>query len=220
MTLDPNIEVFSFTNSNTIAYDRFEMPMFFILGTSDDKYQSDLVGQDIQNLVRHKTIDPIPNGIYGVYASRALLPTSGYARTFPIESFLNETWPILSNINSTKISDIQPTNIEMTWIIRAFRRANDNQMANAIKYNMLKRLYPEKISNDDVPTTLNVNSLSVLYTKLSDVQRNYPIYTVINDLPFALNKTLGDVLSQISITGCTSADLKALKISLDLLSLT
>lgn len=223
-----NTEVVFVEDASPILRERFEFPLFFLIGGADDEYLSKLVGYPIKSLVIEKSVDPIPRWpIYGVYASRALLPTSGYARTFPLSVFLEDKWPILVNIESRDITTKEPTNVERVWIIRALRRAaakiNDVQaqseliqLANSIRTKMLSQIYPEKVKSELIPKRLDRDSLSRFTMELSETQRNYPLVIIVDDLPIQLNKNLGQALGEIIISGCTT-DLPAIRTSLDLL---
>ena len=239
--MDPIIEVAFPDSLQQILQDRFEMPLFFIVGGADDTYLTSLVGQDIEQLVRQKSIDSIPEAKpFGVYASRSLLPTTGYARTFPLDVFFNKEWLILLDITgefgdepifgeftqernkSTKV----PTQIETVWIIRALRRIEQlspnrgySNMAEKIRTRLLENIYREKLPIEKVPSQLSVNTLSTLYLELSDEQKEYPLIIIINDLPIQLDKTLGKTLTEVSLTQCTTADLRAIQTSLDLISM-
>lgn len=223
--MDPNIEVVLQDSNKQIFQDRYEMPLFFIVGGNDDHYLSMLVGQDIVELVEEKTLDYIPEKPYGVYASRGLLPINGLARTFTLDIFLNEEWPILLDVSENEYPQEQnkstriPDQIEIVWIIRALRRMNNIEMAEKVRIKLLRGIYPEKISSRKIPLQLNVNTLSRLYLELSDEQKKYPLVIIIDDLPIQLNTTLGDTLVEISLTQCTTSNLRVLQTSLDLLSM-
>ena len=213
--------------SEEVLRDRIEMPLFFIVGGADDAYLSQIVGSDINTLVRSKSVDPVPAaGPYVVYASRALLPTTGFARTFSLSELLDDQWPILLDITQPTQENLamrSPTNVERTWIIRALRRAQLGNLADEIKRRMLRRLYPQSLSTS---VQLTVNSLGRLYPQLSSEQRRYPLVVMIDDLPVQLPKSLGDALAEITVTGCLTLPgvdhsflLKALRTSLALLKI-
>jgi len=239
--MDPFIEVVFPDSQQQILQDRFEMPLFFILGGADDAYLSSLIGQDIEQIVRQKSVDPIPElKPFGVYASRSLLSSTGYARTFSLGVFLNKEWPILLDITGifgdepnfgeftqerNKSAKI-PDQIEIVWIIRALRRIEESfpglgydNMAEIIRTQLLESIYPEKLPANKIPTQLNVNALSALYLELSEKQKEYPLVVIIDDLPIQLDKTLGRALTEISLTQCTTANLRAIRTSLDLISM-
>jgi hypothetical protein len=223
-----NNEVVFAEDASIVLRDRLELPIFFIVGGADDDYLSRLVGQPIRNLVETKSVDQIPPWpIYGVYASRFLLPSTGYARVFPLSTLLEDKWPILLNIESKETSVKEPTNVERVWIIRALRRAgrtfNNEQarlelikLASLIRTKMLSQIYPEKLQPELIPTRLDRDSLSRLATELSETQRNYPLIIIVDDLPIQLDKTLGQALTEIILSGCTT-DLPAIQTSLELL---
>jgi hypothetical protein len=218
--MDPIIEVVFTEGADTVLRDRFELPLFFIVGGADDAYLSKIIGQPIRALVLSKTVDINSEESMGVYASRYLLPSRGRARSFPLSTFLNDEWPILSNIESTEKDTKIPTNVEITWIIRALRRAGQLDLANKIRNKMIHRIYPEKIKAEKVPTDFNINTLAQLYLDLSDSQRDYPLVMLVDDLPIQLPISLGQILVQISITGCTNlTNMKALETSIRLLHL-
>lgn len=216
--MDPLREVVFLEQANQVLRDRFELPLFFIVGGADDAYLSNLVGTSIRQLVVSKSQDGDIPGLMGVYASRALLPTIGKARTFPLSVFLNDRWPILSNIESFEVDTKVPTNVERTWIIRSLRRSGQNELANQIRSKMLHEIYPEKLEAKKVPTNLNMNTFGQLYLDLSENQRNYPMIILVDDLPIQLPTTIGSALKRLSLNGCTNiADLKALQTGIQLL---
>lgn len=217
--MNPIIEIVFPDFQPQILQDRYEMPLFFIVGGADDDYLSSLVGQDIHTIVSEKSVDPIPEKPYGVYASRYLLPTTGLARTFPLDVFLNKEWPILLDITEGNKSFLKPTSVQKVWIIRALRRMNYTDMAETLRNQLLYDIYPQKICPDKMPKELTVNSLAGLYLQLSEEQQNYPLVMIIDDLPIQLDKTLGNTLMEISITKCTITDYRALDTSLKLLSM-
>jgi len=215
--MDPYIEVVFPDSADEILRDRFEMPLFFIVGGADDVYLSSLLGRDIQEIVREKSVDPIPKERpYGVYASRSLLLTEGRARTFPLSMFYHEEWPILLDLTRTEISVREPTQVEVVWIIRALRRSGLSEMAEKLRTDLLRKIYPKKAS---VPSEFTVDTAGELYLSLSKEQRKYPLVIIIDDLPIQLNKTLGQTLADLTLTQCTDAELRALQTSLELLSL-
>lgn len=218
--MDPHREIVFTDSSNQVLQDRYEMPLFFIIGGSDDIYLSNLIGRDIKQLVKEKSVDPLPTEPFGVYASRSLLTTNGYARTFPLEDFTNKKWPILLDITKdggSNKSFRKPTTIETVWIIRALRRIN-NIFADKLFSELSKELYPQKLSWRKIPRVLTVDTLSQLYLNLSEEQKKYPLFVFSDDLPIQLNTTLGDTLKDISLTSCTSIQLSILQTSLNLLS--
>ena len=122
---------------------------------------------------------------------------------------------ITSDNKNTRI----PTNIESVWIIRALKRIGNKELADVVKYNMLNRIYPEKINKQCIPTNLNANTLSDLYLKLSDAQKEYKLMIIEDDLPIQQNKTIGEAISDIALKQCTNASLYSIQTSLYLLSL-
>lgn len=229
--MDPFIEVVFAEDSENIFRDRFELPLFFIVGGADDLYLSNLIGQPILPLVLSKSVDIPTETPFGVYASRALLsafhvdtdvphqPATGYARTFPLSFFLNEKWPTLDSLTSNdpkNRSESAPSNVQKVWIIRALRRAGLNDLAESIKIDMLRKIYPQKLS---VSFEFNPNNLANIYLMLSEEQREYPMVIIVDDLPIQLGQTIGDFLQGILLTGCTNSSLQAIKTSLDLLQL-
>ena len=230
--MDPFIEVVFPDQQQDVLTDRYIMPLFFLVGSVDDNYLSKLVNQDIYQLVSSRSVDNIPNETpFGVYASRSSLSNSSYARVFSLEAFLNNTWPILVDIDedgSDKYNKSmrQPTHVEMVWIIRAFRRMEEaypglgyGDTTELIRTRLMEGIYKHKISKNMIPETLNVNTLSELYINLSDEQRDYPLVIIIDDLPIQLDKTLGKTLAEITVTNCTQAKLDAIDTSLKLLSM-
>jgi hypothetical protein len=219
--MDPVIEVVFFEDGKQILKNRFELPIFFIVGGADDIYLSNLIGFPIRQLVTEKSVDSnIPTGMFGVYASRALLPTFGKARTFPLTTFLDDEWPVLSDIESLYKDTRRPTDIEMTWIIRALRRAGRNDLADEIKLKMLSNIYSEKLENKDIPKTWTKESVRELYRKLSETQRNYPLVILVDDLPIRRTTTIGDILLQLISGGYIHGnDIKALRTSLEIQSI-
>ena len=55
--MDPIIEVVYAENSSDVFTDRFELPLFFIVGGVDDPYLSNLIGQPIKSLISQKSVD-------------------------------------------------------------------------------------------------------------------------------------------------------------------
>lgn len=220
--MDPVKEVIFTEQEDQVLRDRFEFPIFFIVGGADDSYLSSLVGSPIRQLVTSKTADVVTSGndVIGVYASRALLPTSGKARIFPLMTFLDDQWPILSNIESFDKDTKIPSNIERTWIIRALRRSGYDDLANKIRSKMLHRLYPEKLESQKIPQNWSSESFADLYLDLSEAQRKYPMIILVDDLPIKLPITIGEMLQSLSLGGYINEDnIKALQTSIQLLKI-
>jgi hypothetical protein len=199
--------------------DRIEMPLFFLVGGDDDDYLSSIVGAPIDDIIAAKTVDPLPeNKPYLVYASRALLSTSGYARTFPLEDLVEDEWPILIDIVKPaeyvttegtlykNLSKESPTTIEQTWMIRALRRSELDELAEYLLNKLKRKIYPEKIAKENAPRALSAGDLSHLYQKLSPEQRQYPLIILKDDLPVPLPITLGEAIFEIGTTGRLSSD--------------
>lgn len=197
-----SVEVVLSDGQEEVLRDRLEMPLFFIVGGADDAYLSQLVGQPISALVASKSLDPVPAEPYVAYASRALLPGPGFARTFPLARLLEDEWPILPDVTRREGLDSQrvPTNIERVWLIRALRRMGQNGLADELRKKTLRSLYPETLTIDRIPVRLDLESLSRLYLDLSPRQRRYPLFLIVDDLPVQLPKTLGEALRQIILT--------------------
>lgn len=212
--MDLNTEVVFSEQGQEVLRDRFELPIFFIVGGADDLYHSRLIGSPIWDIVCGKTVDTPIQEPMGVYASRALLLTSGLARTFPISVFLNSEWPILDNIERDEKDTKTPTNVEKTWVIRALRRMGRDDIANKVRNNMLSKIYPEKLGSDYIPTT-NAETLNSI---LSDEQKNYPLIILVDDLPIQLSTTIGDILKILSLGGpADEKNQRALQTSIQLL---
>ena len=218
--MDPFIEVVFSEQADQVLRDRFEFPLFFIVGATDDTYLSNIVGTPIRQLVASKSVDNNIEGPMGAYASRALLSTIGRARTFPLSTFLNNQWPILSDIESTEKDLKTPTNVEQTWIIRALRRAGQQDLAMKVRSKMLHAIYPEKLEHEKVPHNLNMEAFRQLYLDLSETQRNYPIVILVDDLPIQLPTTIGEMLQKLTVIECADDNnLKALQTSIQLLQI-
>lgn len=222
---NPLIEVVLAEDLRSQLRDRYEMPIFFIVGGVDDAYLTQLVGQPIRNLVLSRSATPnMAEPIFGVYASRDLLASGkGYARVFPLSAFNQKKWPSLNDLNNPQsYEEIRPSNVEMTWIIRAYRRNNMNSEAEQLKSRLLYRIYPNHFTSEIIRKVIQNPSLNIyadLYLLLSDDQRDYPLLRVIDDLVIQLPKTIGQALSEVATKGCTDSDLTVIKTSLEILSL-
>src|SRR3990172_2002947 len=81
MSLDPFIEITFQEDPPSVLRERYQLPLFFILGGVDDDYLSQLMGlsiAELHQLVQKYSVDPFPSedmigDMVGVFASRALL---------------------------------------------------------------------------------------------------------------------------------------------------
>lgn len=226
--MDPSIEIIFREDPPFVATERYQLPLFFLLGGVDDTYLSNLMGvsvSELHDLIKTSSSDPLDSeiGLIGVFGSRGLLSpkTSGtrtYVRTFPLVVFLREQWPILSDLyDPTSRTLTQPTEIEQTWIIRALRRNNLNREAEIVRANMLRRIYPEKI-----PSTVRIGhptreNIALVQSRLTFNQKQYPAVVIVDDLPIKLNQTIGELFTEIALTGYTTASQAIIQTSLDLL---
>ena len=245
MSLDPFIEITFQEDPPSVLRERYQLPLFFILGGVDDDYLSQLMGlsiAELHQLVQKYSVDPFPpedmtggmsGDMIGVFASRALLRQNldesdntdelVWVRTFPVSTFLNSAWPILRQVYDPQSIDVSvPTEIERTWIVRAFRRNHQDELAEIIRTDMLRRIYPEKIStfvNSSLSQELSQDQIAQLEAQLTRVQRQYPAVIIVDDLPIKLAQTIGEIFTSISLTGCTTADQLTIQTSIDLLKL-
>jgi len=82
---------------------------------------------------------------------------------------------------------------------------------------MLKNLYPQKSKHVLRENQWSLENLAYLNTTLTQTQKNYPVILLADDLPLQLQLTLGQMLNQISLSGCTQANLDMIRTSLQLL---
>jgi len=212
--MDYEIEV---AHDEKSLIDRFELPIYFIVGAADDKYLSNLVQENIYDLVKLKSITDIPNPPFCVYGSRKLLKENGYCLTFELNDLQEEQWPIINLITDSRhIKWEKPTMIQQTWIIRSLKRMK-NELAEKVRLNMLNNIYTEKLDITLKPDKLTTESLSRLYLLMNENQRNYKVVRIINDEVMFLNKNLGNALSDIALYGCTDVDVEDLQLSINLL---
>ncbi|MEM3858041.1 MAG: hypothetical protein QW478_01400 [Candidatus Micrarchaeaceae archaeon] len=213
--MDYEIEV---AHDKKSLIDRFELPLYFIVGGVDDEYLNNLLQDNIYDLVKLKSITDIPNPPFCVYASRQLLKENGYCLTFELNVLQEEEWPIINLLTDSRhIKWEKPTKIQQTWIIRSLKRMKNYELAEKIRLNMLNNIYTEKLDITLKPGNLNIESLSRLYLLMNENQRNYKIVRIINDEVMFLNKNLGNALSDIALYGCTDVDIEDLQLSINLL---
>lgn len=214
--MDPYREViFEETPVSTLS-DRLLLPLYFVIGLADDEYLSQLLGRNIHELIRERSIDPIPTSPYVVFASRSLLLNEGWARTFPLSQLYQSEWPSLINIDYQTPTEREPTLFQQVWLIRALRRGSLGGLADTLRERLLKSIYPQKIRK--LPSRLTRETLSSLYLKLTPEQRDYSMVIIIDDYPIHLEKTIGDFLKDLALRSCTDADMKAITTTLELLS--
>lgn len=176
---------------------RWELPNFFLNSS--------------EQISQIRTIDPHPTEkVYGVYGSRKFLNET-YGRVFPVEEFLKDQWPILLDLTNPRSESVmEPSWIQQTLIIRAFRQIGDDSMADQIKARMLSKIYPQKVAV--MPATL-----PEIYNVLTPEQRDYPMILLVDDLPIELKKTIGEFLEEAILTGCTDVQTRILETTLAIL---
>lgn len=235
--LDLFKEVSFVEDGPSVWQDRYNLPLFFIVGGADDHYLSDLMNISVDQLhqiIQEQSVDSgylvedDLSDLIGVFASRANLskmvinssqPT--FARTFPLSAFLKKKWPILRDIQDSSSLDVKiPSTIEQTWIIRALRRNEQEELAEQVRSSMLEDIYPEKLSSEEIPkeSQYSIQTLAAVNAKLNSHQRDYPVVILVDDLPIQLQLTLGQALDQVSLTGCATVNMDIIRTSLQLLT--
>jgi len=121
--LDLFKEVLFVEDGVSIQRDRYQLPLFFIVGGADDEYLSRLMGisvTDLHQLIQSRSVDNTAGSeLRGVFTSRSeLVNSETFARTFPLSQFLEPVWPILRDIQDKTSLDVKtPSTIEQTWIV-------------------------------------------------------------------------------------------------------
>ena len=197
--MDPSIEIITEDNP-TIISDRYNMPIFFIIGGVDDDYLRTLTDID---LIKQRSADNFQDKIMGVWAVQNQ-PEKWFSRTFSLSTFSSEKWPTLIDLadEGTK-NERKPTFIEMAWICRALQRNGLNELADEVFVNLKRRIYPEKVKNKGDYLTLD--------------QKNYKLVYFDDFLPVFLDITFGDIKNLISNKKCLPVDKNIIKNSLKLL---
>lgn len=232
--LNPQIEILFQESSIQTVRDRFDLPLFFIVGGVDDAYLAQLLGLPVENLIPlilNRSVDPIPSTLLMVvYASRSSLNET-WARTFPLSLLAQERWPILTDLSNPGSKSVRrPTTIEQTWILRALDRCITSgkydlrSLYDVIRNRMLRSLYSETLSLsirwDQIDNNTDLQELlQRVLRKLSEEQLDYPLYILVDDLPIQYNLTFREVAKQLQAGPCSSADLRAIRTSVELISL-
>jgi len=240
--LDPQIEILFQESSEQTIIDRYELPLYFIVGGADDTYLARLMGISVEQLrpiLLSRSVDTsnfLPNEPFGVYASRSTVISETWARTFPLSLLLQKEWPILDELSTPSSQNFsRPDHIQQTWILRAIDRVIDSNLKHNIQItswqflydnlrdSMLESIYPQTLSlTIRWPNDNNQNLQYLLrrvFEKLSEQQLDYPLYILVDDLPIQYNLTFRDVRDQLAAGPCSSADLRAIRTSVELISL-